>query len=208
VASIAAGSFHSIFINKNGDLYVMGDNDYGQLGNDSTSYVMTPVKIDTNVSEISAGAYYSLYLKKNGDLYAMGRNNYGQLGDGTTTNSLIPILIAKGVEKIAAGDAHTLFLTNRISPYSPTDERGAKWSDTWGWIDDTYYPWVWCYTYGNWFYVYDNLAADVEECHWIAYYTPDCSDYGWGYVYPEIGWWCFTSDMKASWVNFGEALPH
>ncbi|MFA5257637.1 MAG: TIGR03768 family metallophosphoesterase [Opitutales bacterium] len=85
---------------------------------------------------------------------------------------------------------------------------GAKWSGDWGWVDDTYYPWVWDYEAENWFYMYSGkLNAAVDDGYWIAYYTPDFSDYGWGYVYPGYGWWCFTSDMTAYWLDAGDPLP-
>ncbi|HNX03983.1 MAG TPA: hypothetical protein PKI32_00690, partial [Opitutales bacterium] len=29
---------------------------------------------------------------------------------------------------------------------SGTPLHGAKWSADWGWVDDTYFPWVWNYT--------------------------------------------------------------
>jgi len=86
--------------------------------------------------------------------------------------------------------------------------RGAKWNDTWGWVDDTYYPWVYNYTDNNWFYMYSgDLNAGVDDGYWVAWYTPDFADYGWGYVYPGYGWWCFTSDMTPYWLNAGDPLP-
>jgi hypothetical protein len=84
-----------------------------------------------------------------------------------------------------------------------TPMHGAKWSYDWGWVDDTYYPWVWNYTTGNWFYMYSGeLNAGVDDGYWIAYYTPDFADYGWGYVWPGHGWWRFSSDMSAGWLDF------
>ena len=89
-----------------------------------------------------------------------------------------------------------------FSIFEPVDSLGGKWSDEWGWIDDSYLPWVYSYDGENWFYVYSGLDADTENGYWIAYYTSDCSDYGWGYVYPSNGWWKFTSDMTATWIDY------
>lgn len=84
-----------------------------------------------------------------------------------------------------------------------TPLHGAKWSRDWGWVDDTFYPWVWNYSTGNWFCLYSGeIDSGVDDGYWTAWYSPDCSDYGWGYVYPGHGWWRFTSDMSASWIDF------
>jgi len=84
-----------------------------------------------------------------------------------------------------------------------TPIHGAKWNRDWGWVDDTYYPWVWNYTTGNWFCLYSGeLDAGVDDGYWIAWYTPDFSGYGWGYAYPGHGWWHIDSDMSASWLDF------
>jgi metallophosphoesterase (TIGR03768 family) len=91
---------------------------------------------------------------------------------------------------------------------SGTPLHGAKWSTDWGWVDDTYFPWVWNYTTGNWFYLYSGkLNAETDDGYWTAYYTSGCTSYGWGYAYPKHGWYCFTSDMSCSWLAFDDPLP-
>jgi len=89
-----------------------------------------------------------------------------------------------------------------VSVFSPTDSVGGKWSADWGWIDDSYLPWIYSYDGNNWFYVYSGLDADISNGYWIAYYTSDFSDYGWGYIYPSLGWWKLSSDMSATWIYF------
>ncbi|MBN1404576.1 MAG: carbohydrate binding domain-containing protein [Opitutales bacterium] len=94
-----------------------------------------------------------------------------------------------------------------LSAYYPEDFLGAKWTEL-GWVDDTYFPWVFSYTNWNWTYLYDGVNADTTgNGYWIAYYTPDCSSYGWGYVIPGEGWWCFTDDMSEYWLDFFDPLP-
>ncbi len=114
---------------------------------------------------------------------------------------------------LTLGTASTLWYEIQIlegetrSAYAPVDTLGAKWTDL-GWVDDTYFPWVFNYTNWNWIYLYAGVNADTtDKGYWIAYYTPDCSSYGWGYVIPGAGWWCFTKDMTAYWLDFGDALP-
>jgi alpha-tubulin suppressor-like RCC1 family protein len=45
IAAIAAGGFHNMALNRAGEVLTWGTNDYGQLGNGSTSYNMEPSKV-------------------------------------------------------------------------------------------------------------------------------------------------------------------
>jgi hypothetical protein len=91
----------------------------------------------------------------------------------------------------------------RVSSFSPMTSLGAKWSNDWGWIDDTYFPWIYSYGGSNWFYMYSKADADiVSNGYWVAYYTSDCSDYGWGYAVPGKGWWKIARDMSSAWLSF------
>ena len=89
-----------------------------------------------------------------------------------------------------------------VSIFSPKLSLGGKWSNDWGWIDDTYFPWIYSYKGNNWFYLYAGLDAGISNGYWIAFYTSNFSDYGWGYVYPSQGWWKLSSAMSATWIDF------
>ena len=90
VASVAAGWFHTLVIKKDGSLWAWGANNYGQVGNGTTTNQLTPVHIMDDVVAVAAGGFHSLALKSDGTLWAWGCNDKGQLGDGTTDDSLIP----------------------------------------------------------------------------------------------------------------------
>lgn len=45
IAAIAAGGFHNMALSRAGEVLTWGTNDYGQLGNGSTSYNMEPSKV-------------------------------------------------------------------------------------------------------------------------------------------------------------------
>jgi aryl-phospho-beta-D-glucosidase BglC (GH1 family) len=89
-----------------------------------------------------------------------------------------------------------------LSIFSPQDSLGGKWSMDWGWIDDSFFPWVFSYAGNNWMYVYAEPGSDVSGGYWVLYYTSDCSDYGWGFIWPSAGWWRIKSDNSSTWVPF------
>jgi len=115
----------------NGDLYMWGSNDAGQLGRGNTSdsfeiqkisvgdiskVVTTPSGINNELSSVFA-------LTDSNKLYGWGYNLYGQLGDGTNTDKLSPTLINVGGEdvidvKTISSTGHTLALTSTNKVYS------------------------------------------------------------------------------------------
>ena len=63
------------FIDQNGALWGMGNNQNGRLGTGDLKFRSSPVRIlDANVSSVSNHFSHSLILKKNGSLWGMGYN--------------------------------------------------------------------------------------------------------------------------------------
>lgn len=91
--------WHLLFIRheKNGGLWIWGNNQYGQIGNGTTINAWSPVQIgDTTWISASAGEESVVATNDIGNLMAWGRNTYGQLGDGTYINRDHPTQIATG----------------------------------------------------------------------------------------------------------------
>lgn len=105
------GSEHSAAITENGDLYMWGNNSYGQLGDGTTITRDKPTKIMGNVKSISLGHWHSAVITEDGDLYMWGDNNFGQLGDGTNTNRISPTLIMSNVKTVSLGYWHSSAIT-------------------------------------------------------------------------------------------------
>ena len=121
---VATGHSYSMTIDVDGNLLTCGRNDYGQLGDGTTTNKTIPVKIkpDTKFIQIAAGKSNSLAIDEDGNLWTWGQNDYGQLGDGTTENKTSPIKIKPDTKfiQISAG-----------SDFSVTiDSEGNLW--TWG----------------------------------------------------------------------------
>ncbi len=111
---VAGGGSHSLALKSDGSLWAWGLNNYGQLGDGTTTNLHTPVQImgaGSGIIAIAAGAYHSLAIKSDGSLWAWGYNYWGQVGDATNTQSNTPVQImvpGSGVTAIAAGYYHSL----------------------------------------------------------------------------------------------------
>ncbi|CAD7696720.1 unnamed protein product [Ostreobium quekettii] len=123
ILQIACGAFHNLALDRDGHVLTWGTNDYGQLGNGSTSYQTTPKRVvdldDVQVSDVGAGGWHSIALTKEGDLYIWGRGEYGRLGlgDASGASRRRPQKV-KGLEghrivQAAAGGSHTACLTDQ-----------------------------------------------------------------------------------------------
>jgi len=70
-----------------GQVGAWGYNQYGQVGDGSTTDQLTPVRVHgshgVGAIAIDAGEDHSLALKSDGTVWAWGHDYYGQLGDGT-----------------------------------------------------------------------------------------------------------------------------
>ena len=130
VIAVAAGYYHSLWLESDGSLWGVGEEVNGQLGNGTygggTDSTHVPVEITNGVMAISAGSDFSLFLKNDGSLWGMGDEGSGQLGDGTygtspnySTN--LPVQITNGVMAISAGFAHSLFIKSDGSLWAMGD---------------------------------------------------------------------------------------
>ncbi|MCL2049378.1 MAG: hypothetical protein FWG87_11710 [Defluviitaleaceae bacterium] len=88
VTTISGQYGHTVAIKNDGTAWAWGNNEYGQLGDGTTTNRNTPVQITSldTVTAISAGGYYTVALKYDGTVWTWGFNWEGQLGDGTALN--------------------------------------------------------------------------------------------------------------------------
>jgi alpha-tubulin suppressor-like RCC1 family protein len=92
-----------------GGVKCWGDNDSGELGDETTIQRNTPVDVmglTTGVKAIAAGGEHTCALTEAGGVKCWGNNSQAQLGNGRLTNSTIPLDVAglaNNVVTIAAG---------------------------------------------------------------------------------------------------------
>jgi alpha-tubulin suppressor-like RCC1 family protein len=115
ITAVFAAHFSEIYyaIDRNGQVFVWGENRHGGFANGSKSEATAPpVAITTlpgPVDTLSTSGTHTLARLRDGRVFAWGQNASGQLGDGTTSERLTPVAIPlTNVTQVAAGVSHSL----------------------------------------------------------------------------------------------------
>jgi alpha-tubulin suppressor-like RCC1 family protein len=100
---VACGYKHTTATKTDGTLWSWGNNNNGQLGDNTTTSKSSPIQTityNTNWKQVDCGQNFSLAytsaIKNDGTLWTWGGNSYGQLGDNTTTNKSSPVQTVNG----------------------------------------------------------------------------------------------------------------
>lgn len=140
IVKMSSGDYHSLAIDKEGQIYSWGNNSFGQLGNNLTKKSGSPVKVDTSgvlkdkkIVEVSAKSSYSLALDSEGQVYSWGDNGYGQLGNNSNVNSRVPVKVDnsgglkdKKIVQLSAGYNHSLVVDTEGQVYGWGNNRFGK----------------------------------------------------------------------------------
>jgi alpha-tubulin suppressor-like RCC1 family protein len=111
VRAVSAGMAFTMFLKTTGELYGMGNNQYGQFGTGDTAMKRRyPVSVNTEVSAVVAGMGHTMIIKNDGSLRVAGFNSNGQLGTGDMSDRWTPVEIMRPVSSVGAGVMHSLIL--------------------------------------------------------------------------------------------------
>lgn len=112
IKAIAAGDNYAAAINESGDLYMWGDNEFGQLGVGDNNPRYTPVKVASGIKSVAVSDNHTVAVKVDGTVIAFGKNEMGQLGNGTNAPSNVPVNVIglTNIKEVALGDDHSLAL--------------------------------------------------------------------------------------------------
>lgn len=167
VQEVSLGVDNSAAITTDGSLYTWGHNNYGQLGDGTTTDSPIPIKIMDNVQSVSLSSrnYFDnnggAAITTDGSLYMWGYNDRGQLGDGTTTDSSEPVKIMENVQSVSLGWECNAAITTNGNLY------------TWGYYGSSHTP--------------VKIMEDVQSVSMGNYngaaITTDGSLYTWGLGY-------------------------
>jgi alpha-tubulin suppressor-like RCC1 family protein len=119
VVQVAAGWAlrwgHGLEARADGTVWAWGDNQFGELGDGTTTGRLAPVQVTglAGVTQVAASCAHSLALRSDGTVWAWGDNSAGELGRGTVTDHEVtpaPVSGLAGVTKISAGCGFSLAL--------------------------------------------------------------------------------------------------
>jgi len=102
IKSIYASSNNTCVITTEGQLACWGQNNYGQVGDNTVATALVPKALsplgllnDKTILSVDIGQTRICVVASDNNGYCWGRNEAGQFGDGTTTDSRLPVAVSK-----------------------------------------------------------------------------------------------------------------
>ena len=156
IVQFVCGSYHSLFLDSEGNVFSVGDNYYGELGlgHNTNQNVLNKIPNILPIKLISCAGPSSYLIDIEGNLWSFGYNKYGQLGHGDETNINAPKIInnLKAIQQISYGcssehffaknSQNQIFVTGRndlgqlgtgdTQPVSIPKEINSQYSNIWG----------------------------------------------------------------------------
>ena len=135
IQAIAAGGYHNLALDQEGQVWAWGYNYYGQAGVVDQGYVPYATRIeafvDQEITAIGAGYYHSLALDSEGQVWAWGYNSNGELGIGSYSSQVVPMPVQTTAEETLA-DISAISAGGYESLALDQDGRIWAWGDGYG----------------------------------------------------------------------------
>jgi len=128
ITSVSMGGNHSSVVTSEGRIFTWGRNDFGQLGDGTTTSKDVPTEITNkfnlaigeSITNVSLGAYHSSAITSEGRIFTWGLNNDGRLGNGTTVDKQVPteitnqfnLAIGETITSVSLGSDHSAAVTS------------------------------------------------------------------------------------------------
>lgn len=116
IVEIAAGKFHSLAIDSQGNVWTWGCNRNGQLGLGNLVDKHEPTKLSfyLPIIHIAVGYYHSFIVDVEGDVWGFGYNEMGQLGTGDKIDKIVPqrITTLPPIKSISCNRTYSVFLSH------------------------------------------------------------------------------------------------
>lgn len=101
IVSLAVGATaFACLVNSSGAVYCWGENDFGEIGDGSTTARRSPsrVALPEPATAVSAGEYSACAVTRGGRIFCWGDNEHGKLGAGDTTAHPRPVAVNTAAE--------------------------------------------------------------------------------------------------------------
>src|SRR3990167_1082946 len=116
IKSISTGNSHALLLDVNGDVWGLGRNAHGQLGNysrmkfDDNVYLPTKIQNIPTMQSICVAYNHSLLLDVEGRVWGSGNNGDNRLGLKNTPTVPTIIEIDTQIQSLSSGWIHSLFI--------------------------------------------------------------------------------------------------
>lgn len=139
VTEVSTAVNHYLVLLNDGTVMAMGCNQYGQLGNATSTREQSAFQVVTNeegeslshIKAISAGGYHNIALDHTGQVWAWGRNREGQIGIGLANG---PECVHVATRVVFPQEVNIVAIAAGVTFSLALDEQGHVWA--WGGNDE------------------------------------------------------------------------
>jgi alpha-tubulin suppressor-like RCC1 family protein len=139
-AKVGLGYQHSCASDVSGNVWCLGYNFNGELGDNTQDDKYAPDKVQqcspagplTSVSSLAAGARHMCAIKTDKSVWCWGDSTDGQAGNGTASQNLcaVPVSVLTSAEKIVAGTNHVCAIASNQDLYCWGDNSVGQMGDS------------------------------------------------------------------------------